>query len=650
MSIGDQWSVLQGAVPDYAADEVKKQLAAAQIGQERRLEEAQQHELADEERFQGDLTSYLTNPTPQGASMLVLKHPKHAEQLKTGFEMQDKAKQDSDFQAMGEVYSAATAKKYDVAAALMQRRIDGDKQAGQDTTHDQMIYDALSSGDPVQQKAALGMVGFTLSSIKPDKFNEIYGSLNKDKGGYTLDLGAARYGPDNKMIAHSPFLKDDAGNIRLWNDGTEGGDPASTGGVAVPPSATPAVKAVATTLASGGLPSPVVAGFMGNFHVEGGYDGAQGDGGSASGIGQWHSDRAANFEKVIGKPVTEAGPDEQAKFVLWEMQHPEQAGMTVKQRDAILAAKTAPQAAALIDKFYERSDGKSRQGRMSAATAFAGDSPSGSPTQSKFPVLFPGKSKDAPVGFRYTADGKTLEPIPGGPADDAGLDPDTIHFYAQSVASGQPMPAMGNGKSATKARQQIMKEVRRVMGAEGLSGQDFAIQSAHYKAGLANITNLEKQLGTVSGNELTFAKNAQQVAELARKIPAQTGSRVLNTAVNTYLRQTNDPTVAQLDVAIKTAANEYARLVTASPSGAGPLSDSARMEYQGVIEGNFPLKQKLAALHQMAVDANNRSKSLRSTLQDTYTHLSDRAPELRGGSKGEQWITLPSGLKVRKIR
>jgi hypothetical protein len=86
--------------------------------------------------------------------MLVLKHPKHAEQLKTGFEMQDKAKQDSDFQAMGEVYSAATAKKYDVAAALMQRRIEGDKQAGQDTTHDQMIYDALSSGDPVQQKAA----------------------------------------------------------------------------------------------------------------------------------------------------------------------------------------------------------------------------------------------------------------------------------------------------------------------------------------------------------------------------------------------------------------------------------------------------------------------------------------------------------------
>jgi hypothetical protein len=74
------------------------------------------------------------------------------------------------------------------------------------------------------------------------------------------------------------------------------------------------------------------------------------------------------------------------------------------------------------------------------------------------------------------------------------------------------------------------------------------------------------------------------------------------------------------------------------------------MEYQGIIEGNFPLKQKLSALHQMAVDANNRSRSLRSTLQDSYAHLSDRAPELRGSQKGQGWITLPSGLKVRKIK
>jgi hypothetical protein len=50
------------------------------------------------------------------------------------------------------------------------------------------------------------------------------------------------------------------------------------------------------------------------------------------------------------------------------MQNPEAAGMTIEQRDAILNAKTAPQAAALIDQFYERSSGEHRPARMAAAS------------------------------------------------------------------------------------------------------------------------------------------------------------------------------------------------------------------------------------------------------------------------------------------
>jgi hypothetical protein len=125
------------------------------------------------------------------------------------------------------------------------------------------------------------MVGFTLSSIKPDKFNETYGSLNKDKGGFTLDAGATRYDSEGHVVAESPYIKTADGGI-LERDNPGGGDPAST--VAAGGSVSPAASSVATALASSGLPAPVVAGFMGNFHAEGGYDGAQGDGGSASGI------------------------------------------------------------------------------------------------------------------------------------------------------------------------------------------------------------------------------------------------------------------------------------------------------------------------------------------------------------------------------
>ena len=130
-------------------------------------------------------------------------------------------------------------------------------------------------------------------------------------------------------------------------------------------------KAVAKTLQTGGLPPTVVAGFLGNFHVEGGYGGAKGDGGSASGIAQWRNERRANFKSQFGKEPHDASAEEQAKFVLWEMENPGKAGMSVAQRDAILAAKTPEEAAELIDKHFERSDGQHRSRRVGAATTAA---------------------------------------------------------------------------------------------------------------------------------------------------------------------------------------------------------------------------------------------------------------------------------------
>ena len=130
-------------------------------------------------------------------------------------------------------------------------------------------------------------------------------------------------------------------------------------------------QAVASTLSSGGLPPAVVAGFLGNFHIEGGYGGAKGDGGSASGIAQWRNERRANFKSQFGKDPSGATAEEQAKFVLWEMENPGKAGMTVAQRDAILAAKTPQEAAELIDKHFERSSGEHRGDRVNAAISAA---------------------------------------------------------------------------------------------------------------------------------------------------------------------------------------------------------------------------------------------------------------------------------------
>lgn len=130
--------------------------------------------------------------------------------------------------------------------------------------------------------------------------------------------------------------------------------------------------AVASTLAAGGLSAPVVAGFLGNFDVEAGYGGALGDNGTASGIAQWRKERRDNFKRKFGKEPHQATKEEQAQFVLWELDNPGEAGMKPEWVVAIKNAKTAEEAAELIDKYYERSSGEHRSRRTEAAKGYMG--------------------------------------------------------------------------------------------------------------------------------------------------------------------------------------------------------------------------------------------------------------------------------------
>jgi hypothetical protein len=485
------------SVPDYATQELRRQLAGAQISQERRLAQAQQQELDEQQGFHNDLTTVLTNPTAQGYSALIAKHPKYAQEVKSSWDVMDKAKQRADLQSGSEIYSAAANGKYDLAAALLQRRIDADKEAGQaPDPHDQTLLDGLKSGDPVQQKAAMGMIGYGLAAITgPDKFEQTLGALTKGSEGYTLTPGAKRFDADNQLVAEAPAAPqyreiqttDADGNpvTQLVRIGEEGGGPASAATGSAAGKVSPAMSTVASTLSSSGLPAPVVAGFMGNFHAEGGYEGAQGDGGSASGIAQWRGERAANFQRVIGKPVTEASHEEQAKFVAWEMQHPEDAGMTVKQRDAILAAKTPAQAAALIDKFYERSNGRDRNVRMSAASAFAGDqsAPSGGPQ-----VVFSTTGAKKP-GFRLlTPEEKRAK----------GLDP--ALQYQINDQNGQVTALGGQSKQSKQISQQVQTKVQPMVDVRDtinrLAGNWKDDFGGHYVLG-DNLNSIQGQFGSV---------------------------------------------------------------------------------------------------------------------------------------------------------
>jgi hypothetical protein len=425
------------SVPDYFGQfmaplqrqqqiDINRQQVQAEEAQVYQRAAEQQAKLHQQQMFQSDAQSVISNPTPEGYRSLMLKYPSEHEGIKAAWDQQSEGQRQRDTEAASQVYAALSNGRSDLALSLLKDRQAALKNGGEDDKVTDNIIDMISSGDPAKVKQAQGIAGFVLANAAgPDKIGSTLEALSGSKGGFTLDPGAIRYDANGNVVAESPYLQGKDGTLYQKDNGSVGGAPSAPSG-AGPSSTSPAASSTASALASAGLPAPVVAGFMGNFHIEGGYNGAKGDGGSASGIAQWHNDRAANFQKVIGKPVAEASPAEQARFVAWEMQNPKAAGMTVAQRDAILAAKTPASAAALIDQYYERSSGKDRRARMLAASAFASDATAGpSAAASTAPSAPPGYRVLIPAGpgsppSGYEADPSkpgALRPIPGGPAD-----------------------------------------------------------------------------------------------------------------------------------------------------------------------------------------------------------------------------------------
>lgn len=110
------------------------------------------------------------------------------------------------------------------------------------------------------------------------------------------------------------------------------------------------------------------AGLVANLQAESGTNldtAALGDKGKGYGIAQWHGSRQRDFERVMGKPLKGSGLEDQLKFVQWELTDPKS---TERRSGARLkAAKTAAEAAAIIDQYYERSSGIHRDKRIQFA-------------------------------------------------------------------------------------------------------------------------------------------------------------------------------------------------------------------------------------------------------------------------------------------
>ena len=109
------------------------------------------------------------------------------------------------------------------------------------------------------------------------------------------------------------------------------------------------------------------AGVAGNIHVEsqGFNPKAVGDGGAALGLAQWHPDRRKGLD------ILNMSYEDQVSYLIKELQTEGVFNKKYGGLNKLRQMKTASDAAAFIDKAYERSSGEHRRQRQSYAEAYA---------------------------------------------------------------------------------------------------------------------------------------------------------------------------------------------------------------------------------------------------------------------------------------
>lgn len=223
------------------------------------------------------------------------------------------------------------------------------------------------------------------------------------------------------------------------------------------------------------------AGIVGNLQAESGPNmktDALGDGGKAYGVAQWHPDRQAIFKKVNNKDIREAGFKEQLAFVNWELNNSEAAAGR-----ALKAAKTAEEAADLINRLYERSADKTGQRAANATALIKSTQPATPPTMAPEGTSAP----DAvPVETGVAAPGQTFNK----PVASAGKD------YSQGYkpSPGETQGTQGINKGMAEKLSSIESSFGKLNVTSGYRDPDKnksvggAKDSAHMRANAVDVT------------------------------------------------------------------------------------------------------------------------------------------------------------------
>lgn len=538
------------------------------------------------QQYQADVAEALK--TGQFAS-LYAKYPEQQKELQAAHDALDKPTQDANKRDLFAVRSFITNGSLDSAKAILQKRVDADKAAGLPADEDQQMLDAINSGNASQVKAAADMALYAI--LPEDKRGEIFGKQGK---GYSQLGSGGIFNQDTGEVVREPTR--DPKTVTVKNaDGSEsivqvdagGGGQASGGGA-------PGSGALSVRLNNpGAIRFSDANDWKGQVGHEGGFVkfATPADGERA------HRILIANqIKKGFDTPAEWAAHYAPAS----DGNDPAAYAATIAKGLGIGVGDKIPLSA--VPKMAALS-----------AQVESGGTPA------------PGGTTDGPPGAKVLFTSK--------PGDADGPDKQSVEYYAQDIANGGTLPALGSGKTAAAWRQAILKRAAEINQGKGLDGADNTLRVSDVKAARMALGQLQKTQSNVRGFERTFMLN---VDEALRTAPKGVGGSapVFNRWIQAGRKGVKgDPDVSAFNVAINTAANEYAKLASGA-SGGAVTSDSARHEAMDLLNTAQTLPQLQAAVKQMKIDGHNRITAmneqearLRSTILGRPTGTAD-APKM----------------------
>jgi hypothetical protein len=235
----------------------------------------------------------------------------------------------------------------------------------------------------------------------------------------------------------------------------------------------------------------------------------------------------------------------------------------------------------------------------------------------------------APSGYRYTKDGQSLEPIPGGPADPASaqsLTPEALDLISSQYLAGDKSAITGYARNATM-RAQIANAVAEKANAMGMDGKGLAAEISAYGGNVA----AQRAAGTRAAQVGMASSEANQMADIALEASAKVPRSSFvpwNAAVNAVRTNTSSPEMAAFVTATTSLVNAYARAV--SPLGAP--TDAMRQHAEQMLNTAQSPEAYAAVIAQMKNEmkaALDAPAEISSNLKSSITG----APSNFGGAK-----------------